>query len=172
MDRSNFYLKIAITIAASIGGIAAKPPTSAQKFDLVCRLHERFVRELHPENTGVWAMPTESQRGNVRFSVDLDSRKIRNIDATNYCAKHVCNLIEKTSDTPIRRVNRRYIVVLDDLDQKWSIRRKDGWFESHHPVSPYLTQLTTGTCRKARFSGFPAKAPRLVLPPTKEKAKE
>jgi hypothetical protein len=159
MDRSIDYFKIAL-IALEIGiGIAAKSPSESRKFDLVCRLHSRFVREFHPKNQDIWAMPTESWRGARRFSVDLDSRKIRDIDATEFCAKNVCNFIEKTSDMHINRLDRVTIFVSIDPNRKWSIRLRDGWFESHYVVSAYKTRLTTGHCRQTKFSGFPVLRP-------------
>jgi hypothetical protein len=160
MDRSFIHFKIGL-IALTLGvGIAAKVAPELRKFDLVCRLHSRFVRELHPTNKDIWAMPTDSWRGTERFSVDLDGMKIRDIGATEKCVKSVCNFIENSKDLHINRLNKDYILVSTHPFRKWNIRRIDGWFESHYVVSPYKTQLTTGTCRRAPFSGFP------VLPRT------
>jgi hypothetical protein len=155
MKLPSLHFRLGFLILLTVGLIAARPNPHVQTFDLVCQLHSRFVREYHPENEDIWAMPTDSWRGGARFAVDLKSLKMRDVSGAEYCAKHVCNSLKKTSDMKIARFNHDYIFVSSHPFRRWSIRRRDGWFESHYVVSAYRTQLTTGTCRKAKFSGFP-----------------
>lgn len=153
MNRKHLQSISGLAALAAASGLSAKSALPTAKFDLICRLHVRFVRELHPENHDVWMMPTDSSKGITRFSVDLDAGRIRDVTTTDFCAKNPCNSLAMTKDMRIRHYDSQYVYVLADKVQKWSIRRKDGWFESHHVVSPYMAELVTGKCRPAPFSG-------------------
>lgn len=160
MNRSYQRCIIAFTALMIASGAFAKPDVETGKFDLVCRLHARFVKKMHPTYEGSWAMPKDSWRGIQRFAINLNSGRIRDVDTVERCAKSVCNSLDNTDDTDIQRVDKTHIIISAHPFRKWSIRHKDGWFESHYVVSPYTTQLTTGVCRRAIFTGFPA-VPRL-----------
>jgi hypothetical protein len=123
-------------------------------FDLICTTYSRFVYEKHPDNQDVWNMPTNSGRGIDRFAVDLTKGRMQNITAVQFCAKNICNAIQLSDYIDIEKVTKNYILLSTHRFRKFSIRRTDGWLESHYVVSAYRTQLTTGTCKLAPFSGF------------------
>jgi hypothetical protein len=115
------------------------------RFDLVCNLHYRVVADPHPERHRASPMGPSSGHFVDRYIVDLRARR--------YCDSAEC--AERGVDH-IARVTARQIVFIDRPYLSMSVRRGDGEYRSRLEEGDRIS-ITTGTCRRARFSGFPAK---------------
>ena len=148
--------RIGAIVAALFACSATALPPNSNQFDLICDIHSRFVREVHTKYEGTWRMPVNSTHVTTRYAVDLKARKIMDIDYQKYCAANDCSQLPFSAATPIERVDPQFIVISSHPYLKWKIRRRDGWFVSNNVVDPYLAELSTGHCRRAKFSGLPA----------------
>ena len=117
------------------------------RFDLDCRAHGRVVWERDPSAfKGTPNSPLESDEY-PHFIVDLA--------AMRYCEPVTCRRygpqpIDAVTDDEIRFTDR------DTLSER--VRRSDGRYNAEHFADGRL-DVSTGTCRKIRFSGFPTVTP-------------
>ena len=122
-------------------------PPGVEQLDLICQFHGHVVADPHPVSHGNYPANVKSWHDSDRFAVDLQARK--------FCDPVTC---AKMGPESIVSSNAKEIV-LDDRSgatwtTKWTIRRRDGWSIQRFADNTGRIELTTGPCRKAKFSGL------------------
>lgn len=143
MNR-NLIAAIGLATSFAIGsGACAQPPPDPMKFDLICKLRDRIVADPDPHHFGDPPWSASDDRFVARFAVDL--RAMRVCDVTECLSVGV---------DPIKSVTARSIVFAWRPHFHWTYDRRSGR-TAMRLVTLREVDVTTGPCRKAKFSGFP-----------------
>jgi hypothetical protein len=119
------------------------PATDSLHFDLYCDIHGRIVSDPHPEmSNGTYPANVSTWHQHPHYIVDLQAMLV--------CGEGPCEQYG-----PFRiRVNHEKIV-LGDVPGAWThISRRD-WRYDQRVEDGQRISVTTGTCRRGRFSGLP-----------------
>lgn len=137
---------ILLAIAAHAQEVAAAQPW---RFDLFCNARGHVAAD--PQNR----RPSEAQRWNDQFHYVVDLR------ARRFCEPAVC--VHLGIDR-IVAANSREIVLFDlpipthrHNAIRVEVRNRDGYYSSRMVDTEGYARVESGTCRRARFSGFPAR---------------
>jgi hypothetical protein len=137
------YAVLALTAAQAQGATAARP----LQFDLLCNARGHVAAD--PQNR----YPSEQQtwRSNLHYIVDLRTRR--------FCEPWVCI---HYGAARIAAANAREITLYNDPLTahapafRVTIRNRDGAYRYRRESDDGYARVEIGTCRRTRFSGFPA----------------
>jgi hypothetical protein len=119
------------------------PATDSLHIDLYCELHGRVVSDPHPElSNGTYPANVRTWRQNRHYIVDLQARLA--------CDAGFCEPVAR-----LRIGVSPEKIVLDDVPGALSYVSRRDWRFHERVVDLQRVSVTTGICRRGRFSGFP-----------------
>ena len=139
----------AILIATALPACAAgQRAVPGRQFDLVCKTRGHLVKGNHPEWLGYASYNGPSTwKSNFRYAIDLNRRVYRDVADKADSGAH----IYKMGDSAVILSKNK------ETEETYSIA--SGKYYNLDVLGPYISGVTTGHCRRAKFSGFPAAAP-------------
>jgi hypothetical protein len=143
MKRTLGRARRIVVLGALVACVGAKPDSEAVQFDLICDLHGKVIADPHPAYTGTYPANVKTWHYTDRYTVDLR--------AMHYCEVPVCGSLRPLR---IAAVTPQLISFDNKPGVIISVRRRDNWYESRLGSKGEKVRLTTGFCRKAKFTGF------------------
>ena len=119
------------------------PASDSLHFDLYCQLHGRVISDPHPElSNGTYPANVRTWRNYPHYIVDLQARLA--------CDAGFCERVARfrIGVSPEK-------IVLDDVPGALSYVSRRDWRFHERMVDLQRVSVTTGTCRRGGFSGFP-----------------
>jgi hypothetical protein len=143
-SKARSCLILLVGAAHAQSASAAWPP----QFDLVCAYQGSVTADPHPRGRG---FPDErTWRGDFRYVVDLRNRRFCDI---RYCREYGAFRIAATNASRITFHNQQ-----GSRSRNWlyeTVRNRDGYYLHRTGDEEGYLRESAGSCRRARFSGFP-----------------
>ena len=142
--RSVLLLALAAQAQGASG--AARP----QHFDLICSGNGHVAADPHPRSRGTYPANERYWHSQSHYIVDLRTRR--------YCERWTC---VNYGARAIVAANARELILANDrltaTTNAYSlvVRMRDGTYRIRQQADDGHTRVETGSCRRARFSGFP-----------------
>jgi len=137
-----------ILLAGHAGSASAWP----QRFDLVCVTRGHVAADPHPRSRGTYPANVRRWRNHSRLIVDLR--------AMRYCVEPRCVVwgASRIAAVNSHRILLAYIARPNSRSNAVTetVRSSDGFYRYWQMAADGYTVLETGSCRRQRFSGFPA----------------
>ena len=143
--RAMFGSTIGAIVVAMFVGSATALPTHQQQFDLICKLHANIYRKRHPERFGTaYYLGDPNWPPASHFVVDVP-RKLDDI----FPAK-------AANVSPIYKIAGKRVIFQGDPDLHEYYDLSSHKYYRDEVLDYERSARTTGHCRLAKFSGFPA----------------